>query len=234
MAIKNKENLNTDESGNAFVYILIAVVLFGSLSFMMSRSNTNTAAKSELDDAQLAFQVEAIIKYTTEVQSVLARMQASGTHPDDIDFILPGAAAFDTAPNYDKIYHSAGGGLYQKNLNTAILGIPVTTPTAGWYLGSFNNVEWTPSTSNDIVLTAYNISDELCAALNKKLIGDETVPSITFDPAEVLIDDSFGGASNDNFEVADCASCEGKPMLCINGTPPGLSVNAFYSIVLAQ
>lgn len=231
--IKKQTISETNESGNAFVYILIAVILFGSLSFMLNRSSTNTAAKSELDGAQLAFQVESIIKYTTEVQSVLARMQSLGTHPDDVDFILPSAAAFDTAPNFNKIYHSSGGGLYGRSLNENVIGSAVTTPDAGWYLGRFNNVVWTPSTAEDIILAAYNISENLCGALNKKLIGDSTIPSVSISPSAIFIDDSFGGAANDDFEVADCSACEGKPMLCVYGAGPGAPYT-FYSIALGQ
>lgn len=218
----------SSQSGNAFVYILIAVILFGALSFMLS-SGGDGGQSEELDYLKIQLRAEKMIKYATEVKSVLNRMEATGTHPDDLDFMLPSDGNFDTAPKYHKVYHSSGGGLYTKELDETIKNQTVASPPTGWYLGRFNNVEWTPTASEDVILTAYQIDSVICSEINKKILGTSTIPVVGSAIDARLVDNSFGGAANVDFEISNCAACEGKTMLCVENSAGDQWT--FYSIV---
>ena len=69
-------------------------------------------------------------------------------------------------------------------------------PAPGWYLGSFNNVEWTQTTENDVILTAHQISQPVCAQIDLLLTGSATIPAASAPLAKVLIDGSRHSQGN--------------------------------------
>ncbi len=215
-----------NQSGNAFIYILIAIVLFAALSFTMTRMQDQEDT-SEIETANLTFRVNEIMTYRSQVKKIIQQMVMSGTQISDIDFVQRGEAGYDTAPHYNKIFHIGGGGLIKKAMNDNIKN-EVTTPAAGWYLDRFNNVEWTPSSNNDVLLVAYQIKKDICAAINKKLTGSETIPTLGVNPSNILLNTT----TNNNFTVADCPACEGKTALCVASNDGSYWV--FYDIVAAE
>jgi hypothetical protein len=103
---------------------------------------------------------------------------------------------------------------------------------AGYYVGRFNSIEWTPSATNDIVFAAYEITEDVCAALNTKITESATIPTVVGDSLHNLfVDDAHHVGSNSNFDVVNCAACEDKPALCVTD---GAGKYTFYSILEAE
>lgn len=219
-------------AGNVVIYVLIALALIALLTATLSRQEEDSSGT--LDEDRLALQTTALFTYTGSAKNVVDQMLMAGSNPDALQFVRPNQASFDIAPYYNMVYHPEGGGLSIPARDETSFTYAGTTPDAGWYLGRFNNVEWTPSAANDVILAAYGISEQLCASINKKLTGDDTVPELDTagGPAQFFIDYEVSGVANEDLMISDCDDCEGYPALCVASSDR--SIFTYYNIISAQ
>ncbi len=221
-----------NQNGNVFIYILIAVVLFGALMFTLSKSASEDDPTSELDDGNVKIAANEIWAFSSSVSSAISQMEQADATADQIDFILPSDAAFNTAPNIYKLFHPDGGGVNYRALPAKANADDGAGLAAGYYVGRFNSIEWTPSTANDIVFTAFEIQQNVCAEINRKVTGSTAIPTVTGDSLQNLfVDDVLHTGTNANFAVSNCAACENKPTLCVTD---GAGKYAFYNIIEAE
>ncbi len=212
------------ESGNALIYVLIAIVLFAALGFSLSRQTGGSNTK-EIDQGKATLYSADIITYSTQAKSVLDQMMFTGTDFNEFDFVLPSEAAFNTPPHIHKVFHPQGGGLVPANLAVeAINQNDVVTPS-GWYIGLFNNVEWTKSTGTDVMITAHQIAQKVCEEINLAITGSTTIPVLGGDLDDYLVDT----ATDNDLDIADCAGCEGYLSLCVSNA--GADTFSYYSVV---
>jgi len=206
------------ERGNALIYILVAIVLFAALSFTLSRT-TETEEAGELAAERAQFYTTQMIGYATTAKSAIDQMVFSGANIDDLDFILPGDPLFDEGSNINKVYHPQGGGLNQGVLNKGMIAeVDTLTPQPGWYMGRFNNVDWTDSAAPEVILTAYQITKPVCENINLVATGSIVIPVLGDSIREVLIDNEFTGVVNRDLSTGDdgvCPACEGQSTLCV-------------------
>lgn len=228
------KNQNNKMRGNAMLYVLIAIVLFAALSMTLGRQ-TDTDEAGDLSDARARAHATQIIAYSAAAKSAADQMLFSNTRLANIDFTLPGQAGFNTAPTITKIYHPDGGGLNPGRLASDAVKQGVSDPVAGWYIGRFNNVEWTATTGTDIILTAFQINRKICEIINETLTGSTAIPTLTVAARAVLIDDAiYTGVTNTDLTTDPagspvCADCHRKASLCVKDN--ALDVYAFYTIV---
>ncbi|HPQ50596.1 MAG: hypothetical protein KDJ26_03760 [Alphaproteobacteria bacterium] len=230
--------MNT-QNGNAFLYILIAVILFGALMFTISRTSNQENSTSELDAGRVAVAANEILGYAASASNAITQMQATAVSNDNLDFMLPSDTDFNTdtvpRPNIYKVFHPSGGGLSYRTLPKDAEADDAAGLDPGYYIGRFNSVEWTPSTTPDILFVAYEISTPVCQELNRKLVGSTTIPAVTGETSENLfIDDQLHAGTNADFNVANCAACEEKPALCISVSNGIDDKYVFYSILEAE
>ncbi|MBI1300974.1 MAG: hypothetical protein GC137_04855 [Alphaproteobacteria bacterium] len=214
-----------NQSGNVLIYVLIAIALFAALGFTLSRQ-TSTSGTEEVDEAKLRLYATDLMNYAAQVRSVLDQMSFSGTDIDDYIFDQPGDAGFNTAPHIHKVFHPQGGGLVVANIPSRAFGVLASTPPTDWYLGRFNNVEWTETTGTDIILSAYNISQSVCEEINSSITGSATIPTLASGSADEFFVDT---ASDSDFTAAVCAACEGYKSLCVYDS--GNDIYTFYSVI---
>ncbi len=215
--------------GNAMVYILIALALMGALTMVIMRQNNQSSDDIDADRAELV--ASQMLTYTTAVKSAIDQMLMIGTPAASINFERPNDTNFDTAPYTYKLYHPEGGGLGYSSPDPSMFSSGLSSPDAGWYTGRFNNIEWTPTTAQDIVLTAWGVNPQVCALLNKKITGSSTIPALAAARSR-LVNVTYHSTANAEFVKADCNACEEKPSLCVS-TDSG-AVFVFYSIISAQ
>lgn len=219
------------------IYVLIAIVLFAALSMTLGRQ-TDTNEASALDDSKTEMYATQFIAYAASAKSAIEQMEFSGTDVANIDFTLPSQAGFNNAPTITKIYHPDGGGLNPGKLPEDVVTDNVADPVAGWYMGRFNNVEWTDTTAQDVILTAFQINQSVCAKLNETITGSSTIPQLGDTIRETLIDDSFYmGATNvdlttDPAGTPICADCHNRAALCVEDSAGG--TYAFYTVISPQ
>jgi len=226
---------NQREAGNALVYVLIAIALFAALSLTLGRQ-TDTGETSVLDESQQEFLASRLISYAAQVESGINQMTFGGTRVDNLDFTRPGEVGFDAGAvsgNINKVYHPQGGGLSAAELpeDTAATTASVVDP--GWYLGRFNNVDWTETAADDVILVAYNVTEGVCSKIDEKITGSAVIPSVNppVNLFNILIDPaihSAGGASD--FTAAMCAACDGYMSLCVERG----GIYGFYTVVVPR
>jgi hypothetical protein len=245
MLIKGNNNPQRSQYGNALIYVLVAIALFASLSFVLSR-NTDTSETGVVEEEQNEMYAAQLISYSAQVKSAVGKMLFSGAFPEELTFFTPGDADFDSSATYRhiyKIYHPEGGGLSEKSLPEKIQGGAGSEPNPdpGWYLGRFNNIEWTKSSADDVILVAYKIKKPVCEAINEKITGSENIPVLSGEARGFFVHDSDTTPShtqsnseghtgaNSSLLAGNCAECEGMPSLCVANSTE--DVYAFYSVI---
>lgn len=224
------------ERGNALIYVLIAIALFAALSFTLSRQTDSNEA-SVLSDEKAELYATQLISYAAQAKSAVDQMLFSGASIDDLDFTLPSEPGFDTGQVIYKVYHPQGGGLTPGILPEEVINEVNSNPEAGWYMGRFNNFEWTESTDQEIVLTAYQIDQKVCALINQKINGTQNIP-IMPDVRAHLIASGFIPFANSDLRTnptgsPECLDCHNISSLCvINATLADRY--SFYTIIADQ
>ncbi len=239
-------NPEKQQSGNALIYVLIAIALFAALSFVLRRQ-TDTSEAGVVNQEQTELYAAQLISYSAQVKSSVEQMLFSGAFPEELTFFVPGDAHYDNEATYRniyKIFHPAGGGLSIKPLPPEIRGGNGSEPSPdpGWYLGRFNNVEWTKTASADIILVAYKITRPVCEAINDKITGSSAIPVLnaaardyfvyrvnTTPQHTVSTGNGHSGVANADLTETACADCKGYPSLCV--TNNNGNVYAFYSVI---
>jgi hypothetical protein len=227
-------NRQDRERGNALVYVLIAIALFAALSFTLGRQKDENAGAGLSEDRAELYATQ-IIAYTAQSKSVIDQMLMSGSHINDLIFTLPTDATFSTGSPIHKVYHPEGGGLNPATLPAEAVASGITDPVPGWYLGRFNNIEWTGA-GNDVVLVAYGLKGPVCEKLNESTGGGSPPPSMGDTIRNVMIDDSIHGGTNVALWTTDpagtpiCGDCHKRSSLCVQQG----GIYAFYTIVADQ
>jgi hypothetical protein len=233
-AQNSQKEPKTRQKGNATIYVLIVVALFAALGIVLSRQ-TDTSESSHVGNEKADLIAGQILAYPAQVRQAVDMLTMSGTDPSDLDFTQPGQANFNTAPNIKKIFHPDGGGLVLGTLPAESVGTGVHSPAPGWYLGMFNNIEWSKTTDHDVVLVAYQLSQDVCKRINYKLTGSETIPALTDTIPDLLINKEYPtgnvihAGTNADFTAATCAACNGKPTLCVTDSS---NAYGFYSLIV--
>ncbi len=215
---------DNSQSGNVLVYVLIAIVLFAALGFTLSRQTQNSSTK-EIDAAKADLYALELLSYGAQVKLVIDQMIFTGSNISGLIFTLPNEAGFATSPHIHKVFHPEGGGLSPSNLPKKSIAEISSPPSAGWYLGRFNNVEWSKGSGNDVILTAHQITKAVCEKINKNITGSISIPALIGDLDDYLVDTT----NNIDLTAAACAACEGYVTLCVSNS--AVNTYSFYNIV---
>lgn len=234
---KARPQESAKEKGVALVYILIAIALFAAISMTFMRQNDTSEAESMSDD-KAEILASQLIAYAAQTKSAVDQMLFSGAKINELDFTLPTAAGFDTGTLIYKVYHPQGGGVIPGRLSSEAVSQTDTDPVAGWYMGRFNNVEWTATASDDAILAAHQIKQKVCEKINVKINGSTSIPSLASGTlADYFIDDSFHTGTNadlttDSSGSPVCAACDKMASLCVSN--PAQNTYTFYTILADQ
>jgi hypothetical protein len=237
------------ERGNALIYVLIAIALFGALSMTLGRQG-DTGESGELPDQKAELYATQLGSYAAQAKSAIDQMLFSNMPMDQIDFALPNSAAFNAGATADKIkrvYHPDGGGMSVGRLPDEIIAYTGSDPAPGWYMGRFNNIEWTKLGSGntagvggaeapfeDVVLVAYGINRRVCEKINEKITGSAAIPVLGSSIANVFVDDEYHTGTNTDLTTDPtgspiCAECHERASLCVEDQAG--DIFAFYTIL---
>lgn len=219
--------------GNVVIYLLIAVVLFAALTALVTRSGDSDRLTNNLDNDRAGLRAQELINYATAAAQAVEQMRMADPNmdPANIDFILPSDANFNTGTDAQKrlrIYHQLGGGLNAFTNKPEYFEAGQTQ--TGWIFQKGTNVQWTPSTETDLILSFENIDPAICAAINLKLYRETTsVPSTSINIEEQL---KNGGTDNDlTLAICGTTACKERLNYCVQ-TSTGRY--AFYNVIMAR
>ncbi len=214
----------TAEKGNALFYVLLGVVLFAALSFIITRQTGNDGLTEQLADDKADIIASQMINHTTSVKYAIEQMLANGSTVEQIDFVRPGEAGYDTPPHQHKVFHPSGGGVNTMAVKQEY-GVVGSVPI-GWRYQKGQNVDWTPTTQTDLLYSFVDLNKQICESINKKITGSEAIPSHTVDVSNTFI----YGSTDDGFTAAECSSCNGKYSYCFyNGAR-----HIFYQVLFGR
>lgn len=229
---KENHEIWQNEAGNALIYVLVAIALFAALTFTIGKQ-TDSNESSNLNNSRSGLYAAQLIAYAAQAKSAIDQMTFSGLNIDDLDFSLPGTAGFTGGvADFRKVYHPQGGGLIARPLPPETVNQTTATPPANWYLGMFNNTEWTKTTTNDVMLAAFQISQGVCEEINSVIIGNTTIPVVTGSLDDFFVDVVYHSGSNSDLDIADCAGCDDNLSMCVSNAAGSRFV--FYNIIIAR
>ncbi len=219
-----------NEAGNIIFLILIAVALFGALTFTLTKS-IQSGGSTELDEARIKQYASEILSYASDADSVITQMGFNGSDISEVDPILPSDVNFEAGSDIHKLFHIDGGGLNYKAAKEPpfLMVSPAPTTQSAWVVSNDTNVEWTSTTADDIILTAFGIEEAVCAKINKIITGSTTIPSLVGgSPATLdsLWAEDGGGV---DFNATACGAWEGNSAVFVSNSTSNRW--AFYSIV---
>jgi len=222
---KTKEN-RKNQRGNAMIYILVALALFGFLTLALTRQNLRSDNQN-LTRERIDLYSNELIEYVASAKQATDMMIMSGSDITELNFILPTDGGFNTAPHIHKVFHPSGGGLnYIEEPASDILD--AISVDAGWQYQNLINVEWTPTAANDVIITAHEIKQSICEKLNTEITGSTTIPVLTGTIARHFVP----GEGDNDFTTTECADCEGYSSLCASNNAG--TAYSYYTILEAQ
>ncbi len=199
------------ENGNALFLILIAVTLFGALSYAVTHSTRD--GPLHMNREQQMLEASRILNFSINVKVAVQRMLLSGVRETDISFAnnnvyMLGNGTYNcwnTNPNCTstacQVFHTAGGGI-----------VPEDFPAAGYKPPSWTNTVQNPgsvslrvggiadvgSSAPELMLMVDYITPEICNAINAKLgiTTNYNGTSTTSEPAMTTRPGNFGGCGN--------------------------------------
>ena len=200
-------------SGNVFLYVLIAVVLFAGLSFALSRSN-DSAPQNDISAAQTEAAVSEILAYAAHAQSAVEQMIMNGANFDDISSMIPSNSSFNTAPTINKLYHPDGGGLQYKSPPLSAV-VPNISPESSYVLGRIRNVLWTPTNQFDFIFFVYGLNETVCRALNQKILNTLDIPIWSEYSKFIMNSIVNNGLTAEIIDDDSCPDCKDRASVCV-------------------
>lgn len=199
---RNKEHYSgmscSPESGNAFLFVLMGIVLFAALSFTVARSMQSQTAGT-MSDREINLAASDIIAFGTGLTRGTDRVRRNGCSENDISFFLPGQADLSgyeqTPPSDDKcrVFVQRGGSISYRPIPEAWLDPANSNAWRGDMLikGS-NEIDGVGTTSgtasgSDLVMFVQGLQQELCVEINNDL-------SVTNPGGAPPVDSAQGGA----------------------------------------
>ncbi len=177
MKSKYSSNYN-GEKGSVFFYILLGIVLFGTLAFTVSRGMRGNQADT-MSDKQAEIVASEILNYAQKLEHSVNKMLRKNVSESDICFSnaqisATNLAAYDLnsgcSNNKNKLYHPQGGGLSFTPVQDSWL--------ESSHSGDQGYGEWMFSSSNSVLnlggsveLIAHinHLKKSVCEKLNEKL-----------------------------------------------------------------
>ena len=243
------QNDRNRTSGNAVIFILIAVVLFGGLAYTFMRGAKS--GQGNLSSGQARLAAQEIINYAQSIEKAVNKLRAHGCSQDQLsfDYDIPGTTGYEnaSAPANESCHiFSANGGGVSWSLPSDQWIISTTDASTAWpgypasvykmwniartvcFTGFGIPCDGTAATK-ELVISLYFLPKNLCEEINR-ILG---VPSIT---TLANLPRGAGDKYNGSFYSAGQYSStplNAAPAGCMLDNAPG-SGYSFYLVIFQQ
>ena len=253
--VPNKNTFRS-QSGNALFLVLIAIVLFGYLSFTFTQNTRSNSSDLTKEKTQLL--VSEITSYAQQVRSGVQSLLISGCLETEINFDNPIVAGYTNASapldGSCDVFGRNGANLNYQRPNTNALDINQSAHTlyGQWFfpegtcvkgLGTGSDTCWTDSdnTNEDLVLVLPFVSRATCIALNNAHgIGtpDAAPPEDTgrmWPDSHPKFTGTFIDGNRIDSENSIASDIIGKPSGCVEGdTNPSAGTYHYYISLITR
>lgn len=209
----NASFLGKYEHGNALWFILVAIVLLGALTVLVSRSSSDVNQSGDFERRQIM--ASQLLRYTKGLEETIRAMQARGISESDISFenaVVTGYAHTPAEPDDHQVFGSGGGQVYQvPNLEWLDKNQSANAGYREWLftgkLGVADNSSSTAPRDTSLVMILPYVSRDMCIALNRMLRhdgfnGDTPIEDNTSVLGDIAVLDKFNGEAAD-YDLAE-------------------------------
>lgn len=183
------------ERGNILLIILIAILLYGMLTFAISNSDDSSTFSTDTEEFKAA--LGELYNYSNAMQQAVQKLKTiNSCGDDDIDFFMSGI----TSANYQhaannircKVFHPKGGAMNYNNVSDAI------SPLMEYHFTGMQTIEGIGTSDAELIMLAF-VTQDACIQINRHF--DITNPS-SIPPA----DSDIATASTQRFNGGNTAS----------------------------
>lgn len=229
------------ERGNALFFILLAIVLLGAITFLLTRSGSTVDQSGDIEQNRI--RASQVLRYAKSIESAVQKMmQIRNVSERDISFQNPTTATDYTNANCTstdcRIFHQDGAGLVYRD--------PPSGANDGseWIFTGANNVGTSAGpvgtsgarTGNDLIMLMPNASASLCIQINRELgVGTAgTLPDETTGIATTAFTGTYANALTELDGDPTPFELNNEEAGCFTDLNPNPDVIYFYYVLLAR
>ncbi len=244
---KTNWHVQNSQSGNAFIYILVAIALFAALTYTFTRS-AQQGGTGDISKQEAAIAASEILSYARSIEEAVNRVRVKNRcSENEISFEYGGNYVNASAPGTNKchLFESAGG------------NIPWHTPQTSWldssqssnalygsysYVGA-GGVDDVESAASDLVFFAPVLNRQVCININNNLNISNPSDEPAVDDTGILTETPFTGSYASTPAAAatindsgSSTALSGENAACIRESTGcnGGSCYNFYYVLLAR
>ncbi len=227
------------QNGNALWFILVAIVLLGALTMILSRGGTSVNQSGDVEQARL--RAGEIMRYAKGIETAIDQMKMRGVAENDVSFETAATGGTYANPNCAdddcKVFGTGGG----RNYRTPPSG---TNDGSAWIFTGDNNVGTAANpvgtsgarTGNDLVMLLPNANEAMCIQINRDLeVGTAgTIPEDTTGVATAPFTGAYDASLTEIDGDGTPFELDGKSAGCFTDTNANPDVTYFYYVLLAR
>lgn len=234
--------LRSGESGNVLWYILIAVVLFGALSFAIAQSMRGGG--SVMDDERTKLTASEIVDYGAVLANAASQLRLRGIKADAISLenpVVAGYANGNCADDTCKIFALDGGGVTYKAPSSDWLDSAQSAQSGygQWVFSGLNEVDLVgtdgaSAANKELIAFLPYVTKALCIALNEKVDMDNPAGD---PPQEADTIGSYGAPFTGTYSHGELLTLpeKGKTAGCFEGGgTPATGTYHYYQVLIAR
>lgn len=227
------------QSGNVLWFVLIGIVLLGTITSLLTRSSSSTNETGNYERESII--ASEVLNYLNGIEVAIQHMKARGISEDDISFHGAAAAYTHTPvqPESNRVFSAEGGGITVNDFADASIIDQNSVKNDGeihFRNGQFDNFG---TSARELFATIRNPTVSFCNTINR-LAGINGIPTIVGN----ISDGTFQGdySANANDRVGDDAGevdLIDKKFACVLenggcGSEAGNQCHEIYYILLAR
>ena len=226
------------EAGSILLWILVAVALFGALSYTMSKGNR--AGVTNVSKEQAALAISEILDNATAVRRVVQELQINGCDETEISFEASNTSGYanSNSPSDESchVFSPNGGGLRYAAPDEKWLD---TSQSAGtgygdWRFVGHTQVEGVGSTAPELRMNLNFLKESLCIAINDKLGVENPSDAPPIDEATAtglgIFTGTYGPSVADSIGDDGGHNLEGRTAFCREGN----NIFQFTQVLIAR
>lgn len=224
------------QHGSVLFIILIAVALFGALSFTVS-SMMNSGEVNYVSEEKADLYAQELIDYMRKIRETVQFLKISNDCDDtEISFnndIFTVYAHTPQTRDECKVFHIDGGGLQYIQPSPEMLDPDVSALTAygDIFFNGATRIVDTGTSDTELIGAVLGIKENICRAINEKLGLGSVTPTDNATGAYFVGSYSASG----NPDVGDEASeIAGRRGVCLNGVAGGFNYYAYVTAVIVR
>lgn len=225
------------QKGNAVVYILIAIALFGALSYTFIRGSRT--GSTEINSQRLKILASEMINAGKHLQTTVSRMRRKGCSENQFNFYYNGLGhtsysnVQSPADFSCHIYHPAGGNMIPFQ-TTAGMQTFVAWQSGFGYSGDYR-IDNVGTINSDLIAAIPDISLAMCNEINRQL-GVTSMPSRGGNPSPSRFSGGYPNLTNllPGGNAMACGSIAQMGGAAYRSATPTVTTYVFYTVLIER